>query len=370
MSQLLLGLAKLMPPPPAPAAREYDGLEYRWKALVFRPAAFKFEAVALGLIGAYLLVYFLGKTFNTSRAKSTFAPFQSFLATQFSNTRDLVSSGPTLHLLYSTGRRNVLFLHSTLNLLPFHDVAGLVTHFGKMIIEPTYDGAEQITFDLTLGKGEEGKQGEGLGVWAVVDKGVMRNVREQRWDLTFPRLHESSTVPITHSLFAEHSDVTDVLLKNANVGITELLNNAKAAGVLKYLLITDVPSRRPVRGPLPAKFRSRHIILSVSKPSNSAEVDAVKAWLQVALNIADLVARPNLLKPDVTRKLAATRKTVDADLTASYNKEVAEDAPPAETAEEKRLAKKKAERATMSEKELKRLDELEKKRELRKLQKK
>jgi hypothetical protein len=41
-----------------------------------------------------------------------------------------------------------------------------------------------------------------------------------------------------------------------------------------------------------------------------------------------------------------------------------------ETAEERRLAKKKAERATMSDKELKKLAELEKKRELRKMQKK
>lgn len=39
------------------------------------------------------------------------------------------------------------------------------------------------------------------------------------------------------------------------------------------------------------------------------------------------------------------------------------------TAEEKTLAKKKAARANLSERELRRLDELEKKREMRKLQK-
>lgn len=72
----------------------------------------------------------------------------------------------------------------------------------------------------------------------------------------------------------------------------------------------------------------------------------------------------------MTRKLAATRKTVDAELGQAYAKELAEDQPAEMTPEEKRLAKKKAERANMSEKELKRLDELEKKRELRKLQKK
>ena len=106
------------------------------------------------------------------------------------------------------------------------------------------------------------------------------------------------------------------------------------------------------------------------RPSNTVEIDAVKAWLQVCFNIADLEAKANVVKPEVTRKLGTTRKTVDSDLSKDYAKEVAEDAPPEMTAEEKRLAKKKAEKANMSEKELKKIEELEKKREMRKMQKK
>jgi len=71
----------------------------------------------------------------------------------------------------------------------------------------------------------------------------------------------------------------------------------------------------------------------------------------------------------VSRKLINTRKLVDADLTTSYAKVKAEDNPPEETAEEKRFAKKRAERATMSEKELKKVEELDKKRDMRKMQK-
>jgi hypothetical protein len=66
------------------------------------------------------------------------------------------------------------------------------------------------------------------------------------------------------------------------------------------LQITDQPARRPAKGPLPAKFRSREILLCLYKPKNAAQVEAAKAWLQVALNIADLESRPNLLKPDVS----------------------------------------------------------------------
>lgn len=106
-----------------------------------------------------------------------------FIDSQFLRTRDLAHSGPAQHLLYSTGRRNALGLHTTIILYPIHDLVALIIHLGKSIIEPTYDGGEYIVFNLTLGSGSEGRQGEGVGVWAVSDKSGMRQLREKRWDL-------------------------------------------------------------------------------------------------------------------------------------------------------------------------------------------
>ena len=111
------------------------------------------------------------------------AQYENLLSSNFAATRPLVSSGPSQHLSYSSGRRNVLCLHGTLSLLPYHDVAGMVMHVGRSIIEPAYDASEGLVWGLTLGRGESGLQGEGFGVWAVVDKGQMRQVREKRWDL-------------------------------------------------------------------------------------------------------------------------------------------------------------------------------------------
>lgn len=110
-------------------------------------------------------------------------PLAPYLKTQFSVNRPLVSSGPSLHLLYSTGRRNVLSLHTTLTLYPLHDLAGLLFSVGRSIVEPTFDASEGFLFGSTLGRGEAGFQGEGVGVWALVDKGVMRQTKEKRWDL-------------------------------------------------------------------------------------------------------------------------------------------------------------------------------------------
>ncbi|WWC69249.1 uncharacterized protein I206_103186 [Kwoniella pini CBS 10737] len=373
------GLAKLLttiaPPPAQPLSREYDGLEFRWKMFSFRPNEFKFEAVVLGIVGFYLSIYFIGKLINNNRAKSTIKPFELILSNQFSSVRELLSSSPSFWLLYATGRRNLLSLHLTISLLPIHDLAGLLIHFIKSIIEPTYDNSENINFDFTLGRGEFGLQGEGLGVWGIVDKSALRETREKRWDLTFAKLNDSASgFPITHALFTEHVEITELLLKTPNIGISEILNNKEAVSVLKYLLISDIPQNRPSKGSLNSKSKSRHIILSFYKPNSKIQEESIKLWIQITLNIIDLIGngnkKENLIKPEILKKLIKTRQLVDEDLNKSYKKEQEEDKEPEETPEEKRQARKKLEREKLSEKERKKLEDLEKKRELRKLQKK
>lgn len=96
--------------------------------------------------------------------------------------RPLLSSSSALHLLYASGRRNALCLHVTLKLRPLHDVLSLFWDFGYQLINPGLDGAETLTFEVTLGRGTEGLQ-DGVGVWGVVDKGVMGSIREKRFDM-------------------------------------------------------------------------------------------------------------------------------------------------------------------------------------------
>lgn len=75
----------------------------------------------------------------------------------------------------------------------------------------------------------------------------------------------------------------------------------------------------------------------------------------------------------VARKLTKTREQVNIDLATGYSQYQAEESgalSKEEQAEEKRLAKKKAQREKLSEKELKKADELEQKRQARKQAKK
>ena len=70
-SQLTETLGKLgMFLQPQTPTHDYEGLEYRWKSLVFRPALFHREAIMAGFMGLLLLTYLLGKKWNEQKARA------------------------------------------------------------------------------------------------------------------------------------------------------------------------------------------------------------------------------------------------------------------------------------------------------------
>ncbi|KAG6821261.1 hypothetical protein H0H93_002371 [Arthromyces matolae] len=67
MAFVLQNLLKGLSPPPVIVPPEYDGLQYKWKMFVFRPAMFKLELVLLIGIAVYLAAVYLGIQRNKSK---------------------------------------------------------------------------------------------------------------------------------------------------------------------------------------------------------------------------------------------------------------------------------------------------------------
>jgi hypothetical protein len=61
-------LSFLTPSPALFPPEEYDGFQLRWKNIVFRPAEFLYEGLALVAIMSYFALYFYGKRLNEVRA--------------------------------------------------------------------------------------------------------------------------------------------------------------------------------------------------------------------------------------------------------------------------------------------------------------
>lgn len=243
MSSGLLGrFTRSLQPPPL--SLDYEGTEYRWGNLVFRPAEFYAEGLALGVVGFILAIYFIGKKLNQDRAGVVWKTFDAKFSNQFKAMSPLpsqprTSNSPSTWLHYLTGRRSLISLHVIINLVPRYNIVQLVQDFVWSIIDPTVTFEDQVEFDFTLGVGDNGKTDEGPGVWAVVAKsGVLPKVRKERWDATFTKTVENSALPLSHILLTESADSTDYILNAPNIGLLEALNHEITGPLLKSLIVS------------------------------------------------------------------------------------------------------------------------------------
>lgn len=335
------------------------------------------EAFGLLLVGAMLIMWYVGSSINAKKVKSWVATHKSIWDKQFRAMSPLtpkppLTDGPSTHLLYFTGRRNLLSLHIIFNLKPRHNLLAYLYNFGYSLVEPAHEqeiGVEdQVVLDFTLGEGNLGLSGEGPGVWAMVDRsGVLPVFRKERWDVTFAKAVESPIIPQSHMVLQETADSTDYILKTPNVGLAEVMAHPEVAQYVKSLLITDQPPNQPTRGPLPPKHQSRHVILTLRMPSPSnAHLHA--PIIEAVFNIIDLLGKVPV-KPETTKKLRKIRQDVDAELAKEFEKRQKEDS--GETEEDKKVAKRKAEEARrkmLSPEEQRKLEEKDRKKALRKSQ--
>lgn len=253
----ILNFVNTMLAPPAPVESvDYHGVEYRYKNIVFRPGSLIQEGIILVIIIALLSFYLIGSKWNKQKVQKWWSLFDPRFAVQFRALsplpdQPLISDGPTTYLYYLTGRRNMLYLHVIFELIPRHSLAEWIaqTIYG-VFVDPSAGAPEDtVTLEFCLGegqvesksgKGAQGQQGEGPGVFAVVDKsgGVLKTIRKERWDTTFAKAQENPLVPQTHLVLSESVDSSDYILKTPNVGLAECLAEPKCARWLKSLIVS------------------------------------------------------------------------------------------------------------------------------------
>ncbi|KAL6309538.1 hypothetical protein BKA93DRAFT_757884 [Sparassis latifolia] len=366
--------------PPQPVTRpEYDGLEFRWRMLTFRPALFKQEAVILAIALVYIAAYFIGKKMNANRANKWFKEQRSILTAQFSRPwqrEGLIQDGSSDFFIYSTGRRALTSLHTTLSLRPRHDLAQVAFQFGRGLIELDYKPCDEVELNFAF-RNTPGKEGVPDCVWAVVAKDQIRGIKENRWDLTFTKTTDNPSLPPSLTVMSEIADVTTNLLKPlGTLSLPAVLSDPALLPYFRSLSLTDQPRTRPKAPPAPGAPRTRHLILSLALPPPSA-AQAVRPLIAASFQLVDAIAgegkvfgsRGGLaaaLRPETKSKLRKVREELARELKEEAGKEKAE-----EKAEEKAAAKKKAEEERLSKlsaSDQKKEMEREKKRLMRKTQ--
>jgi len=183
---------------------------------------------------------------------------------------------------------------------------------------------------------------EGLGcpdfVFGVVSKEEMVNIRDRRWDLTFTKTSENSSLPPSLSAMSEFADVTEQLLDKHS--LATILSDPLILPYFRSLSITDQPRDRPFL-PVPAAERQKHIIVSLTAPPPSRAADTVP-FISALFGFIDSLQKVSL-RPETRTKLKRTREDVDKLIKEDSEKDKKD-----ELAAEKLAAKKRTEEERIS----------------------
>lgn len=251
------------------AGRPYTKWYRVWERVTI--ADFYQELAIIPILLIIILVNLWGASANRSRAKDwarTYLPLLSaeFAAVGFGRSRRQPSiedaelykeKSKNEFVTYCTGRQNVAALDINLSLYKRYNPA---LWFGELALSFFFDTftapVERIVATATCFDGKEKSlvpaqaqgQGQPLGgnssydgfVWAVVHKDKMRQLREERYDVSLTQTKDHSKLPAWTTVMSESSEITDALLT------PELIKAVTEAGEdFESLIISDQPVDAP-----------------------------------------------------------------------------------------------------------------------------
>jgi hypothetical protein len=170
----------------------------------------------------------------------------------------LLEKSPQQFATYASGRLNVAFVDITLNLYKRYNPFSLILEFGMAMfmdsmpapaerveaISYPFDGKESLTVPGQLPGAHELRKDTRSSydsfVWAIVNKDTMKQLRDDRYDVSITTTKDSPKLPSWATVMSESAEVTDFLLT------PELIKAVNDAGdLLEHLIITDQPIEKP-----------------------------------------------------------------------------------------------------------------------------
>lgn len=247
---------------------------------------FKAEGMILSIIAVMLIFHLFGARLNRNKANKWIRAHTEPLASEFAlvgfgrvaptekKGDELVQALAEHNLAegdnllrenslfefatYATGRANVAFLDVKLTLLKrFNPLTTIFEAVFGFFIDafPTpediceaalypFDGRESQVVPGVPGASElsakDTKSAYDGFVWALVHKDKMKQVRDDRYDVSLTVTKDHAKLPAWLTVMAESAEITDVLLT------PELIKAAETAGDnFEYLIVSDQPLEQP-----------------------------------------------------------------------------------------------------------------------------
>jgi len=320
---------------------QYNDTQYVYWKLVFRPKEYPYDIFPVAAIALYVICYFIFQSTNRRRAAQWFGTHLPVFKAQFSKQPDKITKdGPATYFSFSTGRKNILALHTIFTLLPRQDLVYSSIDFVWSLFNLDYQPTDTLILDFTLPT----LPNTGNWVWAIIKKDSMEKQRKNRWDLTFTKASDNPLLPKGTILMAEAADVAECifkLLSSTSSPARNLFTAINNTPQFRSLIITDQPTQRPLE-PIPPNKKERHLHLTLDVPATKTDQSTL---LLAIFDLIDLLSAsaPNQtgylnLRPETKNRLKTRRETLEAELRKDAEreqKEIEEEARRSEKKKEK-----------------------------------
>ena len=224
---------------------------------------------------------------------------------------------------YASGRQNAAFVDLKLTLSKRSNPMMLGTEyllglFFESLAPPkermeaviyTFDGREKDfvppavpgTVEVEKTRGSGGNSNYDGFVFAVVNKMCMRKLRDERYDASLTFTKDHAKLPAWATVMSESAEITETMLTKDVISAVE-----KAGEALEYLIITDQPIDKPMK--LDETAPKKRLHLSLQLPKGSKGYESTLPLFHTFLRLPDHLAASAHFRPEVNRKVAATRE--------------------------------------------------------------
>ncbi|KAI1809937.1 DUF1682 domain protein [Poronia punctata] len=374
---------------PVPTARPYT----KWYNVHERHSLseFRTEGIILSIIGVVCLLHLFGARLNRAKTRAWAKAHASLLTSEFALVglgRSQISEDEPEKILkekslfefagYATGRQNVAFMDIKLSLMKrFNPLVLLPEYLIGFLFESypvpedslgatiyPFDGKEAQIVPPLPGAAEvrskDSKSAFDGFVWAVVNKDKMKELRDERYDVSITSTKDHAKLPIWATVMSESAEITQALLTD------ELVDAVKKAGDLfDYLIVSDQPVEKPKT--LEEAVPRKRIFIRYRLPSSNNYEDLVPLF-SYFVRLPDHLATAAHFRPEVLRKVKSVRDENIKQIQKLADEEKAEER--ALERDRLRKAKRDAELNALDAKAQKKYLEKEREKEIRKAAKK
>lgn len=251
------GLAGISTAHLSAAGRPYTKWYRVWERVTI--ADFYQELVILPVLLLVVLLNLWGSRANRNRAQQWATAHLPVLESEFARTGFGGSEGALRekskgeYITYATGRQNVAWVDVKLSLYPRYNpfkwlFEVLASFFVDSMPAPTerveatiycFDGQEKALVPSSSGPASKDSTYDGF-VWAVVHKDRMKQLRDDRYDVSLTATKDHPKLPAWATVMSESAEVTEALLT------ADLVKAITDAGEdLEALIVTDQPIDAP-----------------------------------------------------------------------------------------------------------------------------